>query len=75
MLMQDDRDRYLEESDEQADGLADYMIAFIGASSGRHPWTIELVSCGLAIGNIAYMHYKAFFLRVGGLKRTTVYGS
>jgi hypothetical protein len=64
MLMQDDRDRYLAESEMQADGLADYVIHFIGASGGRHPWTLELISAGLAIGNIAYMYYKAYFKRV-----------
>jgi len=64
MLMQDDRDRYLAEIDVQADGLADYIIAFIDASQGRCPWTIELVHCGLAIGNVAYMYYKQQFKRV-----------
>jgi hypothetical protein len=64
MLMQDDRDRYLAEIEMQSDGLADYIIHFIGASRGRHPWTIELISCGLAIGNIVYMYYKNYFKRV-----------
>jgi hypothetical protein len=64
MLMQDDRDRYLAEIIEQADGLADYIIAFIDASQARYPWTIELISCGLAIGNIAYFYYKQQFKRV-----------
>jgi hypothetical protein len=62
--MQDDRERYLSETDIQADGLADYFLHFIAASQGRHPWTIELVNCGLAIGNIAYMSYKQKFKRV-----------
>jgi hypothetical protein len=64
MLMEDDRDRYLAEIEVQADGLADYIIAFIGASEARRPWTIELISCGLAIGNIAYMSFKQRFRRV-----------
>jgi hypothetical protein len=64
MLMQDDRERYLAEIDAQADGLADYVIAFIGASEDRYPWTLELISCGLAIGNLAYMFYKSQFKRV-----------
>jgi hypothetical protein len=64
MLMEDDRDRYLTEIIEQADGLAGYMIAFIDAYQSRYPWTIELVNCGLAIGNIAYFHYKQHFKRV-----------
>ena len=63
-LMQDDRDRYLWELDVQADGLADYLISFIGANGVRHPWTIELLNCGLAIGNIAYMYFKQQFKRV-----------
>jgi membrane-associated phospholipid phosphatase len=64
MLMQDDRDRYLAEIEMQADGLADYVIHFLAADRGRHPWTVELISCGLAIGNIAYMSYKQQFGRV-----------
>jgi hypothetical protein len=63
-LMQDDRDRYLAEIIDQADGLAEYVIAFINASQARYPWTIELINCGLAIGNIAYFFYKAQFKRV-----------
>ena len=64
MLMQDDRGRYLAEAEMQSDDLDDYIIHFLGASGARHPWTIELISCGLAIGNIAYMYYKAYFKRV-----------
>jgi membrane-associated phospholipid phosphatase len=63
-LMQDDRECFLAEIDVQADGLADYFIDFIGASEGRCPWTIELINCGLAIGNVAYMSYKQQFKRV-----------
>jgi hypothetical protein len=64
MLMEDDRDRYLTEIIDQADGLAGYIIAFIDAYQSRYPWTIELVNCGLAIGNIAYFHFKQSFRRV-----------
>ena len=64
MLMQHDRDRYLPEIIEQADGLASYIIAFIDASQARYPWTIELINCGLAIGNISYFYYKQQFKRV-----------
>ena len=64
MLMQDDRDRYLAEIEVQADGLAEYIIHFIGADRARHIWTVELISCGLAIGNVAYMHYKSQYRRV-----------
>jgi hypothetical protein len=64
MLMQDDRDRYMGEIIEQADGLAGYITAFIDTNESRRPWTMELVNCGLAIGNIAYFHYKQQFRRV-----------
>ena len=63
-LMEDDRDRYLAEINAQADGLAAYFISFLDIDSERRPWTIELIRCGLAIGNIAYMHYKQYFRRV-----------
>ncbi|MGZ5846061.1 MAG: phosphatase PAP2 family protein, partial [Ramlibacter sp.] len=45
-------------------GLADYVIAFIRASEERHPWTIELVNCALAMGNVAYMRWKSLYRRV-----------
>jgi membrane-associated phospholipid phosphatase len=64
MLMQDDRERYLAESEAQADGLADYVILFLGIDRGSFPWTVELINCALAIGNIAYFTYKARFHRV-----------
>ncbi|RYF17493.1 MAG: phosphatase PAP2 family protein [Comamonadaceae bacterium] len=63
-LMQDDRDRYMAEIEAQADGLPGYVIAFIGASQERHPWTIELIQCGLAMGNVAYMRWKSLYRRV-----------
>jgi membrane-associated phospholipid phosphatase len=64
IYMEDDRANYLLECDVQADGLAAYIIHFIRADSMRHPWTLELISVGLAIGNIAYMAYKAYYKRV-----------
>ena len=63
-LMQDDRDRYLAEIEMQADNGPDYIVAFICANAVRFPWTLELIDCGLAIGNIAYSYYKAHFKRV-----------
>lgn len=63
-LMEDDRDRYMAEINAQADGLAAYFISFIDIDGERRPWTIELIRCGLAIGNIAYMNYKEHFRRV-----------
>jgi hypothetical protein len=64
MLMQDDRDRYMAEIIEQADGSAGYITAFIDTSESRRPWTMELVNCGYAIGNVAYFYYKQQFSRV-----------
>jgi hypothetical protein len=63
-LMEDDRDRYLAEINAQADGLPAYVIHFIWADADRKPWTLELIRCGLAIGNLVYMYYKALFRRV-----------
>jgi hypothetical protein len=63
-LMQDDRERYLPEADAQADGGPQYVVAYINANTFRYPWTIELINCGLAIGNLAYSYYKQFFSRV-----------
>jgi len=62
-LMEDDRDRYLGEITAQADGLAAYYIAFLNIDGERKPWTIELINCGLAIGQLVYMHYKQRFRR------------
>ncbi|TCU78786.1 hypothetical protein EDE08_101568 [Bradyrhizobium sp. R2.2-H] len=64
MLMQDDRDRYLAEIIEQADGSAGYITAFIDTSESQRPWTMELINCGYAIGNVAYFYYKQQFRRV-----------
>jgi len=63
-LMEDDRDRFMAEINSQADGLAAYFISFLGIDGERRPWTIELIRCGLAIGNILYMNYKQHFRRV-----------
>jgi hypothetical protein len=62
--MEDDRATYLGEIDAQADGLANYIMSFLWADSERRRHTVELIRCGLAIGNIFYMSYKAYFRRV-----------
>jgi hypothetical protein len=62
-MMEDDRARYLDECNVQADGLAGYVFALLGIDAERKPWTIELVNCCLAIGNIVYMYYKEQFRR------------
>ncbi|MBV1926230.1 MAG: phosphatase PAP2 family protein, partial [Rhodobacteraceae bacterium] len=59
-----DRADYLDEADLQADHLHEYIIQFIGANQRDHPWTLELINCGLAIGNLVYMSYKAKYKRV-----------
>ncbi|MCP3442563.1 hypothetical protein [Bradyrhizobium sp. CCGUVB14] len=64
MLMQDDRDRYMAEIIEQADGSGGYITAFIDTNESRRPWTMELINCGYAIGNVAYFYYKQQFRRV-----------
>jgi len=63
-MMEDDRGRWLDEINGQADGLPAYMISFLRIDGERRPWTIELIRCGLAIGQIVYMIYKARFLRI-----------
>ena len=62
--MEDDRQNYLVESDIQADGLPNYLIHFLGINSFDHPNTLQLIDVGLALGNVIYMSYKAFFKRV-----------
>jgi len=64
MYMEDDRQQYLVECDVQADGLPAYLIHFLGANSFDHPFTLKLIDMGLALGNVAYMSYKAYFKRV-----------
>jgi hypothetical protein len=63
-LMEDSRARYLNESLAQADAPLEYFIHFLGLDYERKWWTIMLMRCGLTIGNIFYMHYKARFARV-----------
>ena len=62
--MEDDRQNYLVESDIQADQLQAYIVHFLGANSFDHPHTLELINIGLALGNVAYMAYKAHYKRV-----------
>jgi membrane-associated phospholipid phosphatase len=63
-MMEDDREKYLAEINAQADGLPAYVISFLGIDSDRRPHTIELINCGLAMGNMFYMFYKEVFRRV-----------
>jgi hypothetical protein len=64
IYMVDDRATYLDETEAQADDIPGYLIHFIGANGRDHPWTLELIQAGLAIGNIVYMSYKAHYRRV-----------
>ena len=63
-LMDDSRERYLAEALAQADGIPSYFIHLLGIDAASKPWTIQVIRCGLAIGNLVYMHYKAMFRRV-----------
>ncbi len=63
-LMHDDRARYLDEAAVQSDGIPRYFMHFMGLSMDSKPWTVQLMRCGLAIGNLVYMHYKAHYKRV-----------
>jgi membrane-associated phospholipid phosphatase len=62
--MEDDRERYMAEALEQADGIPRYFVQVLAADRMRRPWTMELIQAALAIGNLAYMSYKAHFRRV-----------
>jgi len=63
-LMQDDRARYLAESQAQSDGIPRYFMHLLAADSGNKPWTMQLIRCAVAIGNVAYLHYKSQAKRV-----------
>ena len=63
-LMEDDRARYMAESIDQADGIPAYFMHLLAMDSGSKPHTLQLIKCGLAIGNLVYMHYKCMFRRV-----------
>ena len=64
VLMEDDRERYMFEALEQADGIPRYFMQLMGIDQTRKPWTMELVKSALAIGNLVYMHYKSVYRRV-----------
>ena len=57
-LMDDSRARYLAESIAQSDGIPKYFVHLLGIVRASKPWTFQLIRCGLAIGNLVYMHYK-----------------
>lgn len=63
-LMQDSRQAYLAEGWAQADAIPAYFMQLLQLDPNAKPWTAELVRCGLSIGNVAYMYFKARCQRV-----------
>jgi membrane-associated phospholipid phosphatase len=62
--MQDSRAAYLYESFAQADDIPRYFAHLLALDPNGKPWTAQLIRCGLAIGNVAYMYFKARCKRV-----------
>lgn len=63
-LMRNERRAFLDEAWLQSDNIPLYFLHFLGIDRDSRPWTMELVRCGLAIGNLVYMHYKDHYRRV-----------
>jgi membrane-associated phospholipid phosphatase len=63
-LMQITRARYQAECLAQADGIPRYFMHLLAMDGASRPWTMALIRCGLSIGNIAYMDFKARFKRL-----------
>jgi len=63
-LMRDDRLRYLEELAMQSSQMVPYFVHLMGFDPTTKPWTMELMNCATAIGNLVKMHYKALYRRV-----------
>ncbi|MBL8350921.1 MAG: hypothetical protein JNL87_11455 [Burkholderiaceae bacterium] len=63
-LMRDDRMRYLEETAVQSGQSTPYFVHLLGIDAVSKPWTMELMNCASAIGNIVKMQYKAHYRRV-----------
>ena len=62
--MQDDRDRYLPESDVEADGWAEYFFGFTGASEGRRTMDDRADQLRTCDRQHRLSYYKAYFKRV-----------
>lgn len=62
--MNDSRARYMPEIRAQADGIPRHFMHLLAMDRASKPWTVHLIRCALAIGNVAYMHFKARFRRV-----------
>ncbi|WP_284620213.1 hypothetical protein [Aquabacterium humicola] len=63
-LMCDDRARYLEEARVQSGQATPYFVHLMGFDPAARPWTMELMNCASAIGNLVKMQYKASYRRV-----------
>lgn len=63
-LMRNERRAFLDEAWLQSDNIPLYFLHFLGMDRDSKPWTMELIRCGLAIGNLVYMHYKDHYKRV-----------
>ena len=63
-LMQDSRQAYLAEGWAQADAIPAYFMQLLQLDPNAKPWTAALMRCGLSIGNVAYMYFKARCNRV-----------
>ncbi|MDP2004174.1 MAG: hypothetical protein Q8K45_00715 [Rubrivivax sp.] len=62
--MQDSRAAYLNEAFAQADAIPRYFAHLLALDPNGKPWTAQLIACGLAMGNVAYMYFKGRCRRV-----------
>lgn len=63
-LMRDDRLRYLEELALQSIQMVPYFVHLMNFDPATKPWTMELMNCATAIGNLVKMQYKSVYRRV-----------
>lgn len=63
-LMRDDRLRYLDELATQSSQMVPYFVHLMGFDPTTKPWTMELMNCATAIGNLVKMQYKSVYRRV-----------
>lgn len=63
-LMRDDRMRSLDELAAQSGAIVPYFVHLMGINAATKPWTMELMNCASAIGNLVKMQYKSHYKRV-----------
>jgi hypothetical protein len=63
-LMRDDRMRYVDELAVQSSQAAPYFVHLMNFNPATKPWTMELMNCAAAIGNLVKMQYKSHYRRV-----------